>query len=121
MANFKVGQRVRIVRPDSKLNGLQGVIVGGLHLANLRSVSTGALRDGVMVYSVDVDGAPIPPGVWAIPHWGLEPHYLRPLTDGESDAWAADAVRKVTKPQHVEPVAPKRDLLPTNDPAIRWT
>ena len=87
MATLKVGQRVRFVRPECwyHLQGNEGVVCG---------YTPGGLL------MVDLEGAPVHPG-------RFYEYQFAPLTPPAEDAWATEAVRKVTKPQHVEPVAPK--------------
>lgn len=90
MATFKVGQRVRIVAYKKE---------------DIREVPLGA--EGIIALAM-VDG------MWGVDFIGYlgsricASFQLAPLTDPGADAWATDAVRKVTKPLHVEPVvAPK--------------
>jgi hypothetical protein len=88
MANFKAGDRVRVVAVDahalSYAIGCEGVVIG---------------PDLTGVYQYDVEL-----GCEGFNPWGFNDRHLAPLTPPAEDAWAADAVRKVTKPQHVEPV-----------------
>ncbi len=93
MATFKVGQRVKRIRSECSDPILSGVIPIGA----TGTVTGPAVRDGF--YCVNWDRITTTADGWA--GWSLAP-----LTDPGADAWATDAVRKVTKPQHVEPVAP---------------
>ena len=92
MATFKVGDRVKRARE----------IVGHAFCAAETPLPIGAT--GTVTEVGD--------WIWVNPdgnesrNWGCAPESLEPLTPPAADAWAADAVRKVTKPQHVEPVAP---------------
>jgi hypothetical protein len=95
MATFKVGDRVRCVSVDPYpypyLVGLCGVIV---HVYD---------KNGSIYYATDFSGHK---SKYDDGFCRMQGYMLAPLTDPKADAWAADAVRKVTKPQHVEPVAP---------------
>lgn len=103
MATFKVNQRVKIVGAasrDEEFNrgviGREGVIVG-------RST-----KPYHFPWVVEYDGAPIGMNDFGVGRAAFRSQDLVPLTDPHADAWATDAVRKVTKPLHVEPVvAPK--------------
>ncbi len=98
MANFKVGDRVRVVYAIYEGSKCVG------HEATITAL-WGANPLYFDCYGCTVEGQPAPPqahlGMW----WGAECCFA-PLTPPAADTWAADAVRKVTKPQHVEPVAP---------------
>lgn len=101
MATFKVGQRVKITVHGSGPAGSEGTITeldqpGPIFFGN------GPFHR-VLVPTVPTDD----PNGWLVSH-----AHLVPLTDPDEEQWAIDAVRKVTKPQHVEPVAPKRDVVP---------
>ena len=100
MATFKVGDRVRIITTGHYARaGDEGIVVLplGLH--------AGRGQHQVPRYGVDVVGRPCPigPGTHAL----FLSSSLAPLTPPAEDAWAADAVRKVTRPVHVEPVVVK--------------
>lgn len=94
MAIFKVGDRVKRVAQGPGLlpipMGTTGTVIGD-SMAVGRTSWTAVAWDAAL--SSDCRD--------------VFTNTLAPLTDGESDAWAADAVRKVVKPQHTEPVAPK--------------
>jgi hypothetical protein len=97
MANFKVGDRVRVVADNCsnpRYVGREGTVV------DTDSVHRGHSSGERMPYQVALDGYPNDTFFAA--------RHIAPLTPPAEDAWAADAVRKVTKPQHVEPVAPER-------------
>ena len=94
IATFKVGDKVRIKQTafavDSDFRGLEAIV---------HAIPGDRDYDCLL----DVPGhAPstIPGGLWNAMF-----AYLEPLTP--PDAWAADAVRKVTRPVHVEPVVVK--------------
>lgn len=92
MATFKVGQRVRVIQSVQGLEGMEAVItaIPGVCCVHVKTEC-----------DIHVEGRPswVPSG-----DWGSRLSSLAPLTDPGEEAWAADAVRKVTKP---EPVAPK--------------
>ena len=97
MAQFKVGDRVRYV--NTILNpmvptGTEGVVVG----------IDPWVRDPVRVDFAGSDRT-----------WSVYVHSIAPLTPPAEDAWASEQVRKVTKPQHVEPVAPERPCVVETD------
>lgn len=100
MANFKVGQRVRYTGIGVWIpRGAEGtVLIGRGYEPNANGVRNttryGVAIDGHRHLSAD--------GLWAI-----QQRYLAPLTPPAEDTWAADKVRQVTKPQHVEPVVTK--------------
>ena len=103
MAKFKVGDRVRvIVGGRAGPAGMEGVVV--LSLGAHAGGSSGVER-----YGVELDGRPCPIGPGT--HWLFLPSSLAPLVPPASDTWAADKVKQVTKPQHIEPVAPKTEVL----------
>ena len=92
MATFKVGDRVRLVYQDEGSARMWGSRVG------CEGVITSIGRRPGFACEVRFDGEG--------PDWDIELFaHLAPLAP--PDAWAADAVRKVTRPVHVEPVAPK--------------
>jgi hypothetical protein len=103
MATFKVGQRVRINCPGVPNHGREAVIWEVIPHGKLRQLND-EIRLCPVIYRVDVVGRGRVNFRGA--KWAYEPHELIPLVDGESDTWAADAVRKVTK-VHVEPVVVK--------------
>jgi hypothetical protein len=89
MATFKVGDRVRIKDSpgiDPKYRGVETIITG---------------PSFTHWY---VKGPCWPVACYA---FGAAEEVLIPLTPPASDAWATEAVRRVTKPLHTEPVAPK--------------
>ena len=95
MAQFKVGDRVRKARtgrrnPEVPV-GTTGTIIG-----------CGDVRDWLMNWDslgTENNGN----------RFGIDSHLIEPLTPPAEDAWASEQVRKVCKPQHVEPVAPVRE------------
>jgi hypothetical protein len=92
MATFKVGQRVRKIAYYRRNCPLELVPVG----AEGTIVGTDTDYQWRVVYD----------NFQAKTHgcYFADSFMLAPITDPEADSWAADAVRKVTKP---EPVAPK--------------
>lgn len=95
MATFKVGDRVRITTDADGIReevaGKEAVIIG-------RATNP---QDGDWAIAI-FDAPPPPnPGPWVA--WS---RHLRPATPPAVSTWAADAVRKVTKPQHLEPAVP---------------
>ena len=86
MANFKVGQRVKRIE-DCPIGYWRGFV-------GCTGIVVGFTANGI---DVQYDNGPL--------HLSCAPYKFAPLTD--PDAWAADAVRKVTRPQHMEPEAPK--------------
>src|SRR5688572_23165237 len=95
MANFKVGDRVRVIDGrgrERRVIGLCGTVV-----RNCLTVYPTPLYEVTMDLAVDGEVS-----------WLWRSHELAPLTPPAADAWAADAVRKVTKPQHVEPEVAER-------------
>jgi hypothetical protein len=102
MATFKAGQRVRINCPESNCHGKEATIVRVCPGPQMLGSAAGRRRKVGLHYDVCVDGVGTHSRTYG---WQLafEPHDLEPLTPPAEDAWAADAVRKVTKPQHVEP------------------
>jgi hypothetical protein len=98
MATFKVGQRARII------DGIWGYWIG-------REVE---IIGPLGTYPLFPDEYAISrPEPWHAEDEGVKTfsapaRHLAPLTPPAADAWAADAVRKVTKPQHVEPEVAER-------------
>ena len=93
MASFKVGDRVRRVRTGPNERGLMSIPFGAEG-----TVTSGTYHPSYSpqpVVGVAFDGGRYSGIVFA--------STLAPLTPPAEDAWAADAVRKVTKPVHVEP------------------
>ena len=94
MAAFKVGDRVRLISCECQsIAGERGVV--GREATIVAIPGSGFSRRAQCEIRIDND-----PNLWAAAFY-----QLAPLTP--PDAWAADAVRKVTRPVHVEPVAPK--------------
>jgi hypothetical protein len=95
MAKFKKDDRVRIAHPKwmQETKGMEAVILEG----PMEYWSPDGVRPDV--YRIFVVGR-----IGLLLALAEE---LEPLLPPASDAWAADAVRKVTKPLHVEPQAPK--------------
>lgn len=95
MANFKVGQRVKIVPYPNPWH---------MHvpLFGVETTIIGHARDYEWVLDI--------PCPWA-PGQNVEANscVLAPLTDPGEEQWAADAVRKVTKPDPVSPKVPVRE------------
>lgn len=98
MAKFKVGDRVRRIGGNDTAEyqivpaGWEGVIVGLGHFDRHWNVHLWDVRwdqSGVVFNAVEPSLAPLTP------------------PEQVADAWAIEKVRAVTKPQHVEPVAPK--------------
>ena len=105
MANFKVGDRVRILVGARIWR--EGTITEALTNHSLTDTLLGYERIiyPPIFYRVTVDG--IGDRTASGRRIAYEPQHLAPLTPPAEDTWAADAVKRVTKPQHVEPVAPK--------------
>ena len=99
MANFKVGDRVRVIA-DRSLNGEGRETVGKAGVIVRHAVEWP--KGGWIVHVPGALGRAT--RYCAIDEWHCLDFELAPLTP--PDAWAADAVRKVTR-VHVEPVAPK--------------
>ena len=112
MAQFKVGDRVRIVAISRSATPEFRAIIG---------------REGTIVGRYD-GGKKFHP--WIVrydgPDSGIANEFgcnqaafrsrdLAPLTPPAEDAWASEQVRKVTKPQHVEPVAHERPCVVETD------
>lgn len=113
MANFKVGQRVRIIgyTHDAAAVGREATI-----LSPLEFVPRPRGEPPYWGHRIDIDGY----GRYSLTRGHLlcaRPEHLAPL-EPEDSAWAADAVRKVTKPQHVEPVAPLREYAESGEREI---
>jgi hypothetical protein len=90
MAKFKVGDRVRHVIAGEVPLGSEGTVVGsGMQSMGFR-------------YNVEFDRVPCPypPGIY----WYSAPEWLAPLTPPAEDAWAADQVKKWTKPDPTVPL-----------------
>jgi hypothetical protein len=102
MASFKVGQRVRRVKTAHNTPQGGGVYLHSIVLPGAEGTVEGLDRDGDCYVRFDS----YPQHAVTCYAWTLEP-----LTPPAEDAWAADKVKQVTKPQHVEPVAP--ESLPT--------
>ena len=105
MAQFKVGDRVRIVRVmkgDGPNCRNREATVWKTDIANCDALGR------YFGCFLDIDGigrtCPTSGLEWAAPS-----DWLAPLTPPAEDAWASEQVRKVCKPQHVEPVAPERE------------
>ena len=98
MATFKVGDKVRI-RGDANSHlpdGAEGSLI------------TRYVHD--VAYGLDGQETPLRGSAWKVAvgchgWFAIEEWRMEPLTP--PDAWAADAVRKVTRPVHVEPVVVK--------------
>lgn len=119
MEKFKIGQRVRITGPAT-FHGCAATIYDILRpttfmdrilgLQGVRWARSCVEKYGVhpreIAYLVDVDGHGRHADFFGS-NIGFPSYWLRPLDEPKADAWAEEAVRKVTKPQHVEPVAPK--------------
>lgn len=108
MAKFKVGDRVR-VRKTAACQDVGAAIVRG-HEGVIVAASA---EWGPDWWVVDAPSAPHDTGPfrYAPTIYHIAGDALEPLTPPASDTWAADKVKQVTKPQHIEPVAPK---LPTH-------
>ena len=120
--DFYIGQRVRIIGPDStsfkgatatvydiqRPPGLIQRLFGerGMHWAP-ECASRHGIHPKETAYLLDVDGVGRFAG-WGFDLIGFPYYWLRPLDDPKESAWADEAVKKVTKPQHIEPVAPKK-------------
>lgn len=105
MAKFKVGDRVRIVNPQSEFVGREASVME-VSIDKMLTLYSGVMTIRPLVYRVSVDGY----GDTCRESGrriGYEPHELAPLTPPAVDTWASDAVRKVTKPIHVEPTTVK--------------
>ena len=100
MAKFKVGDRVRVI--DGR--GAERAVVGQCGEVTRIGVTT--------LLEVRMDCGPSPCDA----DWLWWPHELAPLTPPAEDTWAADKVKQVTKPQHVEPV--RQDGLRIREPNI---
>ncbi len=102
MAQFKVGDRVRIVAIDPRaepdvlaLLGQETVIVGAGEHYEWRIGPQRPHCPAMLLGFYEFDSI-----------------HLAPLTPPAADTWAADKVKQVTKPQHVEPVV---ERVTTND------
>ena len=84
MASFKVGDRVKRVQ----------VVSPEVPIGSVGTVTGAAGFRGRAGYHVAWDGRP---ELWMDAIWYA--YTLAPLTPPAEDAWAADAVRKVTKPR----------------------
>lgn len=98
MANFRVGQRVKVVALDESPSpadlaalGKEGVI------AALGPVFTGLFARHTREYHVLIPGEG---------NFGFDAWHLAPLTPPASDAWAAEKVKQLTH-FHTEPVIEK--------------
>lgn len=93
MANFKVGQRVRRIAVVARAVpvGVEGTVVRGNYVNHLGEFCDVRWDNGA-------------------PPTGYYTYTLAPLTPPkeEADTWAADKVKQVTKPQHMEPVVAER-------------
>jgi hypothetical protein len=92
MAAFKVGDRVRVVSCDANAHGESAIGHAG--------TIDGRGDHFMYEWTLKIDDLPS--------LWFFDSRHLAPLTPPAEDAWAADAVRKVTKPQHVEPEVAER-------------
>lgn len=95
---YKVGDRVRVVAIN--INTTDAHLVRPA--IGLTGTVTAEWERKTTPYIVLLDSGPLNSG--GEPSWFFAASELAPLTP--PDAWAADAVRKVTR-VHVEPVAPK--------------
>lgn len=91
MATFKPGDRVRVIanKYSPEIIGCEAVL---LHRELLNHEEPH--------WYIDVVGR----GTGACFHYCALVHEIAPLTPPAADTWAADKVRLVTKPLHVEPV-----------------
>jgi hypothetical protein len=117
MANFKVGDRVRIVdgvRPE--MIGAEGVLVAAGGWSGKRGW-----------WLVDVPSHPTASNSNVAPptYWDCHRSILAPLTPPAEDAWAADKVKELTRPKPMdverEPVrVPEGDKLPSLRDVLRY-
>lgn len=106
MANFKVGQRVKKVAMHPGVNDVP--------LGSVGTIAGTSRAPGDMRWLVDYDCMP---KLHLAAGYNAADYMLAPLTD-DPGAWAADAVRKVTKPQHIEPAAPAREYAESGEREI---
>lgn len=101
MASYKVGDKARIVNvtyaPHVQYNGMVVTIDGPMDDSFVFFYGTGAYP---------ISGLP------ADAPRRASPEFLAPLEKPQesADTWAADKVKQVTKPQHIEPVV-ERDRV----------
>jgi hypothetical protein len=98
MANFKVGDRVRIVTDIFPEHTNSEGIVFAIPPESGHKNDCSVLIDG---YDARTSGFHYATVCFRFSE-------IAPLTPPAEDAWAADKVKQVTKPQHVEPVAPEK-------------
>jgi hypothetical protein len=91
MANFKIGQRVRIVAAENGSWAQQHGYVG-------REATVMQIPGWLGDCRIECDGNSLE---------ALFIH-LSPITPPIEEAWAREAVRKVTKPQPVAPMVPEK-------------
>lgn len=97
---YKVGDRVRVVAIH--VPGIDAHLVAPAVGMAGTVMSLWERRVGVLV---TLDSGPL--NAEGQPSWFFASSELAPLLPPAADTWAADAVRKVTKPQHVEKPAPQ--------------
>lgn len=105
--NFKVGQRVRIIRSIYGNLGKEAVVIGPSRCAK-------AIRDCAVVeyhgYPIEIDG--VSRDSTGLPYVAPA-DWLAPLTPPAADTWAADKVKQLVKPIHQEPAIAR-------DNAVCW-
>lgn len=101
MANFKVGQRVRVIEPRSIHYGKEGSVMGFSTGPFFSNINGGAFMHGPF-YRVRIDG------YGELTRNGrrlcFPPHSLAPLTDPKADAFIESLKKLAREPQPVAPV-----------------
>lgn len=102
--NFKVGDKVRVV------DLLAVEYPHRFYLAGMTGTVAGfEPHRRYLQIAVALDGHP---SHYDDGHCRFAAVHLAPLTPPAVDTWAEDAVRKVTKPQHLEPACPMPEKVP---------
>ena len=95
MANFKVGQRVRIIKSvGGRHDGVEATILTPLRMERSRACGFHA------AHRIAIDGVGSFNPVTGLP-WGEPPEWLAPLTDPKADAFI-ESLKKLAR----EPAAP---------------